>query len=131
MRLKLVHRIHRVAGPAALLAISGLWLSTLASTLSTLWAGTAWIAFEKRALLAGVAVLVVALAVAALTGLRLAAVFRPSRELSAKRRRMPLIAGVGLVVLLPPRSHWMPSPSGPGTALSWLPCRASNWPPER
>ncbi|AMM83668.1 hypothetical protein [Martelella sp. AD-3] len=89
--------LHPVAGGLALALIIAFWLSTvLAETL----AGPALVTLVKTSIPWGFLLLVPLLALAGFSGFRLA---RPMRGplVAAKRRRMPIIAINGIVVLIP------------------------------
>lgn len=89
--------MHPIAGGLATALIA----TFLAATLIVELAGdTAQIAAVKRAILYGIALLVPLLAAAGASGFRLSRGHRKG-VLDAKARRMPLIAGNGLLVLLP------------------------------
>lgn len=90
-------RVHRVAGPAAFAIILVFWCSTV---VVELFGSEAAVVAVKQALPWGLLVLVPALAVTGATGFAMA---RGSADplIRAKRRRMPVIAGIGIVVLVP------------------------------
>lgn len=90
-------RIHAIAGVLGFLTIMAFWLSTL---VSEVFGSLANIATVKNAILWGLIVLVPCLAVTGATGVSLAK-RRNDPRVSAKKKRMPLIAGNGLVVLVP------------------------------
>lgn len=93
----MIRAIHPMAGATALLAIATFWTSTVVAELLLDHAAVLWV---KTAILYGFAVLVPALATAGVTGMRLGARWRDPR-VDAKRRRMPLIAANGILVLVP------------------------------
>ncbi|TNB47504.1 hypothetical protein FF124_11645 [Martelella lutilitoris] len=89
--------LHPVAGGLALALIIAFWLSTvLAETL----AGPALVTLVKTSIPWGFLLLVPLLALAGFSGFRLA---RPMRGplVAAKRKRMPIIAINGIIVLIP------------------------------
>ena len=88
---------HPIAGTTALLTISVFWLATAASEL---FGSTDCIVAVKTAIPYGFILLIPALAIAGGTGTVLV---RGSRHatVAAKRRRMPIIAANGLLVLVP------------------------------
>lgn len=89
--------IHPLAGAVAILTIATFWLST---ALSELFASKATVATVKTAILWGLLLLIPALMVAAGSGFALAQ-GRRAGVVSAKIKRMPLIAANGLLVLIP------------------------------
>lgn len=90
-------RLHRGAALAAYVTILLFWVTTAASELS---GSLEAVVFVKRAIPWGFLVLVPALAVAGATGFSMTGRSRAPR-VRAKQRRMPFIAGNGLLVLLP------------------------------
>ncbi|MEX5726992.1 hypothetical protein Ga0609869_000345 [Rhodovulum iodosum] len=90
-------KLHAAAGGLALGLIALFWLATLwAETLG----GAAAIAPVKRNILFGLALLVPAVALAGAGGFRLART-RRGPTVERKARRMRLIAGNGLLILVP------------------------------
>jgi hypothetical protein len=89
--------IHPLAGAVAILTIATFWLST---ALSELFASEATVAAVKTAIPWGLLLLIPALMVAAGSGFALAQ-GRRAGVVSAKIKRMPLIAANGLLVLIP------------------------------
>lgn len=89
--------LHPLGGAVALLMIAGFWLSTLVTELSR---DTAAIIAVKTAIPYGFLLLIPALALAGGTGLSLS---RGGRKgfVEAKRKRMPIIAANGVLVLVP------------------------------
>ncbi|MCC7425383.1 MAG: hypothetical protein IT557_00620 [Alphaproteobacteria bacterium] len=89
--------VHLAAGVIGFLTILSFWISTAISELS---GDVAMIAAVKGAILWGMILLVPAMMAVGATGLRLA---RGSAAplVRAKQRRMPIIAGNGLLVLVP------------------------------
>ena len=89
--------LHPVAGGLALALIIAFWLSTV---LAEMLAGPALVTLVKTSIPWGFLLLVPLLALAGFSGFRLA---RPMRGplVAAKRRRMPIIAINGIVVLIP------------------------------
>jgi hypothetical protein len=89
--------VHPLAGAVALLTIAGFWLST---AVSELFASTAIVAAVKTAIPWGFLLLIPALAAAGGSGLSLAK-GRRAGLMGTKIRRMPLIAGNGILILIP------------------------------
>ncbi|MCK1391055.1 hypothetical protein [Bradyrhizobium sp. 1] len=89
--------IHPIAGVIALLTISTFWLAT---AFSELFASQAVITAVKIAIPWGFLLLVPALAVTGGTGVTLAQ-GRRAGLVGAKVKRMPFIAGNGILVLIP------------------------------
>jgi len=89
--------IHPVAGVVAILTIATFWLST---ALSELFASREVIVAVKSAIPWGFLVLIPALAVAGGSGFALAK-GRRGGVIGAKIKRMPIIAGNGLLILIP------------------------------
>lgn len=90
-------RIHAIAGVIGFLTILTFWLSTLGSEI---FGSHADIATVKNAILWGMIVLIPCLAITGATGASLGK-RRKDPRVSAKKKRMPLIAGNGIVVLVP------------------------------
>jgi hypothetical protein len=89
--------IHPVAGTLAILTIAAFWLST---ALSELFASEAIVTVVKTAIPWGFLLLIPALAAAGGSGLALAT-GRRGGLIGAKMRRMRLIVGNGVLVLIP------------------------------
>lgn len=89
--------LHPLGGAIALLMIASFWLSTLITELSR---NTAAIVAVKTAIPYGFLLLVPALALAGGTGLSLSRGARAGL-VGAKRKRMPIIAANGVLVLVP------------------------------
>lgn len=89
--------VHPTAGVIVLLTVSVFWLSTAISELS---GHTAAVVAVKTAIPWGFLVLIPALAVTGATGFATAK-FRHGNLIDAKIRRMPFIAGNGLLILVP------------------------------
>jgi hypothetical protein len=90
-------KVHAAAGAVALLTVSAFWLST---ALVELFGNEAAIASVKTAILAGMAVLIPAMAVAGASGFSLGKGWR-SPAVQRKKARMKIIAANGLLILLP------------------------------
>jgi len=89
--------IHAAAGILAFALVTSFWLSTVATELSG--SGEA-IASAKTAILWSMLLLIPALVATGASGFRLGRKIRLP-EVAAKQRRMPFIAGNGLLILLP------------------------------
>lgn len=89
--------VHGLAGTTAFLIILGFWTTT---AWSELFADLATVTAVKQAIAWGLLLLVPILAATGLSGVRLAGA-ATSSTIAAKRRRMPLIAANGVLVLVP------------------------------
>ncbi len=89
--------IHPIAGAIALLTILTFWTSTV---LSELFASHATIATVKSMIPWGFLILVPAMATVGASGMKMGAKWR-GKLISAKKRRMPIIAANGILVLIP------------------------------
>lgn len=89
--------VHRIAGPAAFVIILAFWCGTASVELA---GSAAAVVAVKQAIPWGLLALVPALALAGATGFAMA---RRSADplVQAKRRRMPVVAGIGVIVLVP------------------------------
>jgi hypothetical protein len=94
---KLARRVHPVAGVVALLTMLTFWTSTVAAEL---FGSTEDIVAVKHAIMWGLLVLVPAIAATGGTGFVRAGRSKNARIL-AKKRRMPVIGAIGLLVLVP------------------------------
>ena len=94
---RLARRIHPVAGTVALLTMLSFWTSTVAVELL---GSTDDIVAVKHAIMWGLLVLVPAIAATGGTGVVRAGRSKNARIL-AKKRRMPVIAAIGILVLVP------------------------------
>ncbi len=90
-------RIHALAGAIGLLCIFVFWTSTM---LTELFASYEAIALVKATILKGMFVLVPALAIVGASGMAMGAK-RKDALARSKKRRMPVIAANGLLILLP------------------------------
>jgi len=90
-------RIHAVAGMVGFVLILAFWASTL---LSELVAGPETVAMVKGLVLKGMLVLVPAMAIVGASGMALGGK-RQDKLASAKKKRMPIIALNGLIILVP------------------------------
>ena len=90
-------RVHAVAGAVSGATILAFWLSTVAVELS---GDVVAIAAVKTAIPWGLLLLIPALMLTGATGFRVAGK-RNDAPVQAKRRRMPIIAGNGLLILVP------------------------------
>lgn len=89
--------LHPIAGALALVTITSFWLSTV---LTEVFAGAALVTLVKTTIPWGFLLLVPFLALAGFSGFRLAGKMR-GPLVAAKRKRMPIIAANGIVVLIP------------------------------
>ena len=89
--------IHPIAGTIAIMTIATFWLST---SLSELFGSPAAVAAVKTSIPWGFLLLVPALAATGGTGFALAGGRRP-KVITKKIKRMPWIAGNGILVLIP------------------------------
>jgi len=108
-------RIHAAAGIIGLLTILTFWTSTI---LSELFGSHETIATVKGLILYGMFILVPAMAIAGGSGALLGA-GRTNRLVSAKRKRMPIIAANGLLILLP-MAFILESKASAGTFDTWF-----------
>lgn len=90
-------RIHAIAGGIALLTIITFWTSTV---LSELFGSHETIAMVKGLILKGMFILIPAMAIAGGSGNFLAGK-RTDAALMAKKKRMPIIAAIGILVMIP------------------------------
>nr|WP_298682174.1 hypothetical protein [uncultured Dongia sp.] len=93
----MMKRLHPLAGMTALFTILLFWLATVTSELS---GSAALIACVKQAIPWGLLLLVPALALTGASGFSQAGASTDLR-IRAKKRRMPFIAGNGLLILVP------------------------------
>ena len=93
----MLKRVHPIAGLIAFLTILTFWTSTVASELS---GSPEMIVAVKRAIPWGFLVLVPALVITGVSGFRMAGA-SPDPRIARKKRRMPFIAGNGLIILVP------------------------------
>ena len=93
----MIRIVHPIAGGLALATIAGFWTASVAVEL---FGGPTAVAAVKGAIPYGFVVLIPALAVVGMSGMRLG---RGQRRplVAAKRRRMPVIAANGILVLVP------------------------------
>lgn len=89
--------LHPVAGVTAFLTILAFWLAT---AIVECGGGAEAVLAVKRGILRGLLLLIPAMAVAGATGFRLGGASR-NPGVAAKRKRMPVIALNGVLVLLP------------------------------
>ena len=89
--------VHGLAGGVALLTIASFWLATVTVEV---FGDMAAVAAVKQGILWGMAVLIPSLMIAGGSGTFLARGWRGGLA-DAKRRRMPVIAANGLIVLVP------------------------------
>ncbi|MCC2113555.1 MAG: hypothetical protein KDJ16_16085 [Hyphomicrobiales bacterium] len=93
----MILRIHAIAGGLGLATIATFWTSTV---LVELFGDAAAIAAVKTAILWGMIVLIPSMVTVGATGARLGT-GRTDPDILAKKRRMPIIAANGLLVLVP------------------------------
>lgn len=93
----MLRRIHPAAGFVGFLTILAFWTSTVAVEV---FGSASAIATVKTGILWGMIVLIPSLAFAGASGFRLAGP-NPRGLVAAKKRRMPFIAGNGIVILIP------------------------------
>ncbi|MBK1698076.1 hypothetical protein [Rhodovibrio salinarum] len=93
----MTNRLHALAGSLGLLCIALFWAATVVSELSQDMTAIVWV---KTAIPWGLLVLIPAMIVVGASGFRLAR-GRTGNVIEAKRRRMPLIALNGMLVLVP------------------------------
>lgn len=108
-------RIHAIAGVTGFLAILTFWTST---AFSELLGSAETIAAVKTAILYGMIVLIPAMAIAGATGMSLGGKARGGLA-GAKKKRMPLIAANGLLVLVP-AAFFLESRAASGTFDTWF-----------
>ncbi|MCP4046198.1 MAG: hypothetical protein GY732_09440 [Gammaproteobacteria bacterium] len=90
-------KVHAIAGVIGFLSILSFWTSTL---FSEIFGTPEMIAFVKNMIMWGMFVLVPAMAIAGATGMSMGAK-RTDAPAVAKKKRMPIIAANGLLILLP------------------------------
>lgn len=93
----MLNRIHPIAGLIGFLMILTFWCSTVGVEL---FGSTDMITAVKRAIPWGFLILVPALAITGASGFRMAGT-SPDPLIARKKRRMPIIAGNGLFILIP------------------------------
>ena len=93
----MLRRVHPIAGVVGFVTILIFWTSTAASEM---FGSVETITAVKRAIPWGLLILAPALAITGATGFRMAGVSADHRVLE-KKRRMPFIAGNGLLILVP------------------------------
>ena len=93
----MMKRLHPISGTVALLLICSFWIST---TLSELFGSAATITTVKTLIPWGLLLLVPAMATVGLTGTTIGQ-RRHGPLVEAKRKRMPIIAANGVLVLIP------------------------------
>ncbi len=108
-------RVHAIAGAIGFLTILTFWTSTL---ISELFGSYAAIASVKQAVLHGMILLIPALMITGGSGMSLGAK-RKDPKTRAKKKRMPLIAANGLLVLVP-SAVFLASQAEAGTFDSWF-----------
>ena len=121
-------KLHGLAGGLALAIIACFLTATVAVEL---FGDVAAVATVKRAILWGLCLLIPSLVAAGASGTRLGRGWRGGL-VSIKKRRMAVIAPVGLFVLVP-AAAFLAVRAGEGSAGTRhsMPCRSSNLPPGR
>lgn len=89
--------VHPIAGAIAFLTILTFWIATVASEL---FGTAAAVAVVKQAIPWGFLILVPSLAITGASGFRMAGA-SPDPRIVSKKRRMPIVAGNGLLILIP------------------------------
>lgn len=97
MNRETLRHIHLIASRTAFLCILTFWISTLISELFLSQDMVIWV---KNAIAYGVFLLIVAMAVTGATGFKMGGKSK-HHNIVAKKKRMPLIALNGLLILLP------------------------------
>ena len=115
MRLAVTTRIHAVAGGVAFLTILTFWTSTV---ISELFAGHEAVASVKQMILYGMIILIPALAMAGGLGMSIGRKRKDASAL-AKKKRMPLIAANGLLILVP-SAFYLASKAAAGAFDEWF-----------
>ncbi|MBR7001039.1 MAG: hypothetical protein IKI11_00015 [Neisseriaceae bacterium] len=92
-----IRQIHATAAVTAFLLIALFWISTVISEIF-LSHQAVWIV--KKVIVFAVFLLIAAMAITGATGFKMAGK-SPNQTIVAKRRRMPMIAANGLLILLP------------------------------
>lgn len=93
----MIAKVHKIAGAIATLTIATFWLSTAVAELAL---GTGAVITVKTLIPYGFLILIPAMATAGGTGFKLAK-GRTAGLIGAKRKRMPIIAANGVLVLIP------------------------------
>ncbi|MCP4183407.1 MAG: hypothetical protein GY761_08825 [Hyphomicrobiales bacterium] len=91
-------KVHAIAGVIGFLSILSFWTSTL---FSEIFGTPEMIAFVKNMILWGMFVLIPAMAIAGASGMSMGAKRTDAPAAVAKKKRMPIIAANGLLILLP------------------------------
>lgn len=108
-------KMHAVAGLVAFVTIALFWIFTV---LVELFGSYEAVAMVKSLILQGMIVLIPAMAIVGATGMSLGA-RRRDRLTKAKKTRMPLIAGNGILILLP-AAFFLAARAGSGVFDSWF-----------
>ena len=119
----MLKRVHPIAGAIALLTILTFWLSTVGAEL---FGSVETVTQVKLAIPWGLLILVPALVVTGASGFRLAGASSEPR-IARKRRRMPFIAGNGVLILVPAALYLasLASARGEFGGAFLTPCRRS------
>lgn len=115
MKLNVKTRIHAIAGGIAFLTILTFWTSTV---ISELFASYAAVASVKQMILYGMIILIPALATAGGLGMSIGRKRRDAPAV-AKKKRMPLIAANGLLILVP-SAFYLASKAAAGDFDDWF-----------
>jgi len=108
-------KVHAIAGIIGFLTILSFWIATL---FSEIFGTSEMIAFVKAMILNGMFVLVPAMAVAGASGMSMGAK-RSDALAVTKKKRMPIIAANGLVILLP-SAFFLETRAGAGIFDTWF-----------
>lgn len=108
-------KVHAIAGIIGFLSILSFWTSTL---FSEIFGTPETVAFVKAMILYGMFVLIPAMAIAGATGMSMGAK-RMDAPAVAKKKRMPIIAANGLLILLP-SAFFLESRAAAGIFDSWF-----------
>jgi CDGSH-type Zn-finger protein len=108
-------RVHALAGVTGFFTILAFWTST---AVSELFAGHETVAAVKQSILYGMFILIPAMVIAGASGMSMGKARTDALAL-AKKRRMPLIAANGLLVLLP-SAFYLASKANAGAFDTWF-----------
>lgn len=108
-------RIHALAGVIGFLTILAFWTSTVTSEL---FASFETVVFVKGMILKGMFILIPALAIVGASGMAMGRKCKDAPAV-AKKKRMPLIAANGLLILVP-SAFYLASKAEAGALDSWF-----------